>query len=415
MAAPAEPPAATRREQDSLGPIDVPAAALYGARTARALQNLSFSGRTLGGCPAYLRTLAQVKMAAARANADAGVIGRDVAEAIEQAAVRVAAGESAEHFPADLLGGGGSIGVHVNLNEVIANLANEMRGRRRGEYAPVRIADVGASQSTADVCHTALRVAVLDRWRPLAAELQATVATLCAQAKRFAGVETIARTCLRDAMPVTLDLLFGSYATLIERRADELRRAVEALRAVSLGGTVVGTGSGAPPGYRDRVVPLLGQVTGLALTPCAARADALQNSDDIASVSAQLRLLADALIKIAGDLRLLSSGPRAGFGEIELPQVQEGSTFFASKSNPVVPETVMQCAFQVLGCDRAVQAANEHAELYLNVFDGLAAANVLDALAMLAGAVRLLESRCLRQIEANTERCAELAGFARQR
>ncbi len=413
MGAPAEIAAASRRasrvETDSLGRVEVPVDALYGARTARAVDNLSFSGRILGDCTVYLAALGSVKRAAARANREADVLQPEVAAAIEVAASRIADTDMRPHFPVDLLGGGGSIGIHINVNEVVANLANEARGGRRGEYAPVRPADVGASQSTADVCHTALRVAILCEWPRLRTTLDALESAISRKAAELAGVETMARTCLRDAMPVSLDVLFGGYAALLTRRTQELQGCIDKLYAVSLGGTVIGTSEGAPVLYRDRVVPVLAEIVGLALVSRECRSDALQNSDDVAAISSQLRLLAEALMKVGADLRLLSSGPRGGFGELELPVVQEGSSFFAGKSNPVVPETVIQCAFQVLGCDRAVQAANEHAELYLNVFDGLAAVNVLDSLRMLTQAVALLDTRCLRELRANVERCAELS------
>ncbi|HVM94830.1 MAG TPA: lyase family protein, partial [Candidatus Acidoferrales bacterium] len=198
---------------------------------------------------------------------------------------------------------------------------------------------------------------------------------------------------------------------LVDRRQRELERSVDALHGVSLGGTVIGTGDATAPGYVERVVSHLAAVTNLKMSARQSRPDAVQNSDDIAAVSTQLALLAQALIKIAQDLRLLASGPHGGFAEIILPHVQSGSSFFAAKSNPVIPETVMQAGFQVLGCDRAVQAANEHAELYLNVFDGLAAANVLDAINMLAIAVELFESKCVRELRANEERCRDLARF----
>lgn len=407
-------PAAMRTEQDALGTVTLPAEAWYGIQTVRAVENLSFSSRPLSSSPAYVNALASVKRAAAFANRDAEVFDASICKAIDVATTRVLAGELLDQFPVDLLGGGGSIGVNMNINEVIANLANEPLGGRRGEYVPVHpLHHVNASQSTADACHTALRIAVLTEWPRLEGILDGTLRTLCEQADALAVVPTLARTCLQDALPTTMGTLFGSYASLLQRRTEELARSIDALRAVSLGGTVIGSGAGAPLRYRGCVVPLLAEVTGLSLVARRDLADALQNSDDIASVSAQLALLAHGLIKIAQDLRLLASGPHGGFGEIILPHVQAGSSFFAGKSNPVVPETLLQCAFQVLGCDRAVQAAVEHAELHLNVFDGLAAVNVLDAMHMVAGALDRFDVHCLRGLRANEERCRELASFAK--
>lgn len=403
---------ATRRERDASGEVELPSRALYGIQTARAVENLSFSGRVLGSLPDYVWALATVKRAAARANREAGGLDARLAEAIEAATLQLLDSSHLDAFPVDVLGGGGSIGVNMNVNEVVANLANEQLGGRRGDYAPLdpRL-HVNLSQSTADVCHTALRLAILRAWPDLRRGLDASLVTLRAKAAELTSVPTLARTCLQDAMPTNLGILFGGYGDLLERRRDGLARCLGALNAVSLGGTVIGSGDGAAPDYRQRVVPILAEVSGLSLTLRGALPDAMQNSDDVASVSAQLALLAQALLKMAQDLRLLASGPRGGFGEIALPHVQAGSSFFATKSNPVVPETVIQCAFQVFGCDRAVQAAVEHAELYLNVFDGLAAANVLDQLHMLARVVQLFESKCLRSLRANEARCRQLAGI----
>lgn len=414
-ARPSSNPPATRVEHDALGSVTLPADALYGIQTARAVENLRFTARPLGSCPPYVQALGTVKRAAARTNREAGVLTARLADGIEAATTPLLAGGLLEHFPADLLGGGGSIGVHMNVNEVIANLASEHLGGRRGEYIPVHpFRHVNASQSTADVCHTALRLAVLNQWKGLRRVLGSIVQRLQEQAAALANVPTLSRTCLQDALPSSLGVLFSGYAALLQRRTGELERAIHGLRAVALGGTVIGTGDGAPLRYRERVLPILSEIAGWALVAPEPLADALQNSDDIAAVSAQLALLGQALIKIAQDLRLLASGPQGGFGEISLPHVQAGSSFFAGKQNPVVPETVIQCAFQVLGCDRAVQAAVEHAELYLNVFDGLAAVNVLDAIDMLTGAVDRFETRCLRGLRANTERCRALAAFGKQ-
>jgi aspartate ammonia-lyase len=398
-----------RSERDRLGAREVPAAALWGIHTLRSLENLAFSGRQLGSMPAYVWGLAAVKRAAARANREAGVLMPRLAEAIEGATAPLLAAEMLEHFPVDPLGGGGSIGVHMNVNEVVANLANEALGAPRGAYDPVTLKMVSASQSTADVCHTAVRLALLREGRGLAAALGGLARTLGDLEKKLAPVSTLARTCLQDAMTTTLGTLFGGFARLIERRGAALGAAIDELRAVALGGTVIGQGEGAPAAYRKSVIGILAEVTEMDLRQRPQLPDAMQNGDDLGAVSAAMRLLAEALIKIARDLRLLASGPRGGFGEIVLPHVQEGSSFFAGKSNPVVPETVMQCGFQVLGCDRAVQAAMEQAELYLDVFDGVAAVNLLDAAAMLSGGIRRLDERCLRGLAADEARCRELA------
>ena len=398
-----------RSERDRLGSRELPADALYGIQTLRSLENLGFSSRPLGSLPKYVWALGMVKRAAARANREAGVLMPRLADAIEAGAAPLVAGQLLDQFPADLLGGGGSIGVHVNVNEVVANLANESLGGRRGEYMPVTLKLVSASQSTADVCHSGLRMALLKQWQTLSPVIANAVKTLRGLGRSLNTVPTLSRTCLQDAVTTTLGVLFGGFAEALARRLRELDAAATALRAIALGGTVIGTGDGAPAAYRKAVVPALRKIAGLEVEPRASLTDALQNSDDLAAVSVQLRLLAELLIKIAKDLRLLASGPQGGFGEIVLPHVQEGSSFFTGKSNPVVPETVLQCAFQVLGCDRAVQAAMEQSELYLNVFDGLMAVNLLGAMELLEQAVKRLDERCLRGLKADEARCRELA------
>jgi aspartate ammonia-lyase len=403
-----------RIERDLVGELAVPGDALFGIHSQRAMLNLSFSRHRLSDYPAYVRSLAQVKRAAARANRTAGVLDERLANAIEAACDTLIAGRHLDQFAVDLLAGGGGIAVNMNVNEVIANLANEALGGRRGVYDPVHPKQhVNASQSTADVCHTATRLALLDQWVGLQRALDACAAALRAKASEFAPVMTLSRTCLQDGLPVPMGELFGGYTVLLARRAAELARTVAALHQVNLGGTVIGSGDGAPAGYRAAVLPALNDITGQRLVARENLYDAAQNIDDLAAVSAQLALLADGLMKIAQDLRLLSSGPDGGFGELRLPAVQEGSSFFAAKINPVVPETMLQCGFQVLACDRAVQLAFERGELYLNVYEGVAAVNLFDAFAMLSNSVTLFAERCVSGIRVNEERCRALAALGK--
>ena len=403
---------ATRTECDALGSLTVPATALYGIQTQRALDNLAFSRHRLGAYPAYLSALAAVKQAAARANREAGVLDAPRAAAIDAAAAAVAAGEHADQFPVDLLGGGGSIGINMNVNEVLANLAGERLGSARGSYDAVHpLEHVNASQSTADVCHTAARLAVVAAAGPALAAIDACAAMLEERAATFAAVPTLARTCLQDAMPTTADVVPRGHAAALSARAAGLRAALAGLDAVTLGATVIGDGRGAPPAYRQRVVPALAASAGRPLRPHPHPAAALQNGDDLAAVAAELGLLARALLKVAHDLRLLASGPRGGMGELRLPHVQVGSSFFAGKSNPVVPESVIQCACQLLGAERAVQEAHGRAELHLQVFDAVAVVNVLDALGLVAAVLTRFERRCLAELDVNEDRCRELAGI----
>ncbi|MCK6555301.1 aspartate ammonia-lyase [Candidatus Binatia bacterium] len=401
---------ATRVESDALGSVSLPARALYGVRTARALADLSFSGRRLGSYREYVAALATVKQAAARANHDAAVLPGNVADAIENACVQLRGGAHHNALVVDVLGGGGGVAVNMNVNEVIANLANIALGGEAGVYLPVDPKrHVNASQSTADVCHTGLRLAVLDRGDRLAAVLHRCVAVLQAQAATLAGVRTLARTCLQDALPASLGDLFRGYAAAVERRAAALGGVVEALNMVNLGGTVIGDGAGAPPAYRARVLDHLRALTGREVALRPDLGDAAQNCDDLAAVAAELALLAEVLIKVAQDLRLLSSGPAGGFDEIRVPATQEGSSFFPGKINPVLPETLLHCCMQVLGCERAARLALERAELNLNVFEPVVAVNVLDALEMLNAALGSFTEKCLVGLTANPDRCAALA------
>lgn len=401
---------ATRKEQDSFGTVEISQEALYGIQTVRALQNLSFSGKRLGQYPTYIAALAQVKKAAARANERAGVLAADICAAIEKACDELIAGAHLEHFPVDMLHGGGGIGTNMNVNEVIANLANGHAGMAHGTYSPVHPVDhVNASQSTSDVCHTAMRMAIVQEYEGLNELLARMQKTWERLTTNLMSVTTIARTCLQDGMRVQLGETFSGYGAVIGRRHAALTHAVQQLNAVNLGGTVIGSGVGAPKAYRDAVLSELCEVSGQKLHHRENLFDAAQNMDDLAQVSAQLSLLATCLLKISKDLRLLSSGPEAGFAEITLPGVQAGSSFFPGKINPVVPETLIQSCFQVLGCDRVVQATLAHGELDLNVFEGAAGANILDALQMLKQSLALFHEKCLAGIEANEARCAELA------
>jgi len=399
-----------RIESDAFGSVELPDEALYGVQTWRSVRNMTFSSRRLRDYPAYIAAMAEVKMAAARANERAGLIPPPIAAAIREVCGEIASGLHHEHFIVDAYHGGGSIGSNMNMNEVAANLASERLGGRRGTYDPVSPSEhVNASQSTNDVCHTAMRIAILRSGRTLDRELARLTAALEEKAEELAGVPTITRTCLQDAMADTLGNLFAGYAAGLRRRMTALADSIEKLHAVNIGGTVIGSGVGAPEAYRRHILEDLREVTGLALRHRDSLYDASQNMDDIAAVSKELQLVSGFLIKLAKDLRLLSSGPEAGFGELRLPAVQAGSSFFPGKVNPVVPETLVQCCFQVIGLDRAVQASLEHGELNLNIWEGLAGINVLDAMGMLERSLRLFTDKCVKGIRANEERCRALS------
>lgn len=377
-----------------------------GAPLPLALERASYSGRALRDYPELVRALARVKRAAARANARAGVLDAPRAAAIDAACLAVERGEHAEALAADPLAGGGGIAIHRNLNDLLARLASAP-----GLPVDPR-AHVAASQSTADVCHTAFRLAAQERHAALDAALAALGASLDGKARELVAVRTIARTCLREGIEESLGELFGGHAALLARRRESVALAARALARVNLGGTVIGSGDGAPPAYRDVVVAELAALVPHPIERRASLRDAAQNGDDLLALVSALGQLATALAKLAQDLRLLSSGPRTGFGEIALPEPPDGSAFFRGKQNPIVPETLIACCCQVLGCERAAQAAAERAELQLHVFEPIVAIHALDAQALLARAVGVFDHHCVRGLRADAERCRQHAAAA---
>jgi len=374
---------------------------------------LSFSGRQLNDLPDLCRALGLVKVAAAEANEQAEVIEPAVAGAIVEAARQMADGDNRDAMVADPLAGGGAIAVHVNVNEVLANLANLALGEPLGCYRPVHPArSVGASQSTADVVHTAGRLAVLDATERLVDTVTALLDALERTAARAEGLPALARTCLQDALAVEARLLFDGSAAAIRRRRGALVAATDALTDVTLGSTVVGTGDGAPDAYRAAVVPILGGLVGRTLTASATPASVLQHGDDLVAVSHANVQLAAVAAKIARDLRLLSSGPAGGFGELRLPAVMEGSSFFVGKVNPAVPETVVQAAILVDGHHRMVESASAQAELHLHPYDLTTVVAVLDESTVLDRALGALAAHTLEGISFNEDRSRALADQA---
>ena len=394
-----------RDETDTMGSLQVPSTALYGIRTQRCVDNMSFSGRRMSGYPAFIRALAMVKKVAAITNARCGVFDDACKDAIIFACDAVLAGRHNDAFVVDVYAGGGSIALNTNMNEVLANLANEFLGRPPGTYAPIDPkTHVNASQSTADSCHTALHLAVIEKLEELAGQMTRLIAVSQHHAQSFQNIAVIARTCLQPAMKTSLGAFFSAAETMLNRRLKDLRQCSDDMLSVNLGGTVIGTGEGASASYRAAVLSVLSDVSGKKFVASSNLLDAAQNIDVLARVSSSLSLLAGALIKMAKDLRLMSSGASAGFGEITLPAVQEGSSFFKDKVNPVVPETLIQCCFLVIGADHTVRAALEHGELNLNVFEGAAGFAVLESLDFLSQGLAMFTDRCFAGIRANAVR-----------
>ncbi|MCU1499271.1 MAG: ansB [Acidimicrobiales bacterium] len=381
----------------------------WGERTAHAVEVLSFSGRRLGDLPTLAAAFGAVKVATARANGIAGVLPPPVADALARAAAELAAGAHLDQLVADPLAGGGGIAVHLNVNEVIADLAADRLGRAE-PLDPRRV--VGASQSTADVCHVAARLAVIEAVEDLLAAADAVVAGLVSTADRFGDSPTLSRTCLRDGLAVPARFLVDGWVGALRRRRASLAVAAEPLHSVVLGATVIGDGAGAPPAYREVVVHELIAVTGRPLRRHQCPASALEHSDDLVDVAAEVAAMAAVGAKVARDLRLLGSGPAGGLGEIVLPSLVAGSSSFAAKVDPVGPETLLAASAVTDGCLAAARSAAGLAELHLQVFDLSAAVPTLDGTTVLARAFEQFAGHTVGGIELDRERCAALATAA---
>jgi aspartate ammonia-lyase len=390
-----------------LGAVLVPAEALYGAQTRRAVVNFPLRGqRALGDFPPMVRALVLVKQAAALANRRARCLDEHIADAIVAAGGEVLERALYDEFPIHHLHGGGGTSANMNANEVLANLAEERLGGRRGEYRLAHPNEhVNRNQSTNDVYPTACRVAVLLRWPEADADLCALTESIRVKAGQLAEEKRIARTCLQDAVAVTFGDLLGGYATLLERGRARVSAAVDDLHAVNLGGSIIGRIGDVPAAYADAVMPALREMTG---DPAYARSadlfDAAQNLDDLVRVSGELNVLARGLIKVCRDLRLMSSGPEAGLGEIRLPAMQPGSSAMPGKVNPVMPEHAIQLCLKATGLHAGCQAALDHGELDLNVWESLVTFGVLESMELVGAGAQAVADRCIGGLEVVRER-----------
>lgn len=400
---------ATRREHDLLGERDVPADALYGVQTLRAVENFPITGIPISHFPALVRSLAMVKLAAARANARLGLLPEELAAAIERAAQEVVDGHHHGHFVVDVVQGGAGTSTNMNANEVLANRALELLGRERGDYAACHPNNhVNLAQSTNDVYPTALRIATVFSTRRLLAALGRLREALDAKAVEFGDVLKMGRTQLQDAVPMTLGQEFGAFAVTTGEDVARLGEAVRLFLEVNMGGTAIGTGINADPRYPGLVVEELRCVTGLDVVLAENLVEATPDTGAFVLFSGVLKRVAVKLSKMCNDLRLLSSGPRCGLNEINLPPMQPGSSIMPGKVNPVVPEVVNQVAFQVIGNDLTITLAAEAGQLQLNVMEPILALNLFQSIDMLTAAIDTLRLRCIRGITANRERCREM-------
>jgi aspartate ammonia-lyase len=403
---------ATRREHDLIGEADIPGDAYWGIHTLRAVENFPITGIPIGHFPELIRALALVKQAAARANRKLNQLSPHKAEAIDRACDLIAKeGRAHGQFIVDAVQGGAGTSTNMNANEVIANLALEFLGHKRGEYEFLHPNDdVNMAQSTNDAYPTALRLAVIFATAPLVRALSELAYAFKAKAVEFADVLKIGRTQLQDAVPMTLGQEFDAFHTTVKEDIDRLREAAALFREVNLGATAIGTGITADPRYASLAVEELARVSGESMVLAPNLIEATSDMGAFVLFSGVLKRIAVKLSKICNDLRLLSSGPRAGFGEIRLPAVQAGSSMMPGKVNPVIPEVVSQVAFLVIASDLAVTLCAESGQLQLNAFEPTIGFCILKSLRMLTAAIDTLTKRCIKGIEADRERCLSLAG-----
>jgi aspartate ammonia-lyase len=398
-----------RVEHDLLGERDIPADAYWGIHTLRAIENYPISAQTIGSYADLIRALALVKQAAALANRELGLLDAGRCDAIVGACREIAEGRLHEQFVVDVIQGGAGTSTNMNANEVIANRALELLGRRKGDYGQLHpIEHVNLSQSTNDVYPTSIRVAVcfaIERLLHAMAQLRGAFA---AKAEEFRDVIKMGRTQLQDAVPMTLGQEFSTYAVMMEEDEQRLSEAVKLMHEINLGATAIGTGINTDPRYAALACRTLSGLSGLPLVPALNFVEATQDTGAFVQLSGVLKRIATKLSKVCHDLRLLSSGPQAGLNEINLPRRAAGSSIMPGKVNPVIPEVVNQIAFEVIGNDVTVSFAAEAGQLQLNAFEPIIAHSLFKSLQHLRAGCMTLTDNCVTGISANRERLAEM-------
>jgi aspartate ammonia-lyase len=395
-----------RAEHDSLGEREIPNNAYYGVQTVRALENFAISGVPLRNFAHFVNALAYVKKAAAQANAELKVLDNQIADAIVRACDELLDGKLHEHFVVDMMQGGAGTSTNMNANEVIANRGLELMGHVKGEYQYLHPNDhVNCSQSTNDAYPTAVKLAVILSLKDTLAAMAELRVQIRSKELEFSHVLKMGRTENQDAVPMTLGQEFGAYAAMIETAMAALARSVEELHEINMGATAIGTGINSPPGYADLVTIRLSEVSGLPLQKAANLVEATQDSGAFAQMAATMKRAAVQISKICNDLRWLSSGPRCGLNEINLPPMQPGSSIMPGKVNPVIPELVSQICYQIIGYDVTISMASEASELELNMAEPIIAYDLLHGLMILKNACITLAARCVSGITANEDRC----------
>lgn len=397
-------PATTRTEHDLLGDREIPADAYYGVHTLRAVENFPITGTPISHYPDLVRALAEIKMAAARANHELGLLGAERAEAIVSACREIRAGKLHDQFVVDVIQGGAGTSTNMNANEVIANRALEILGHGRGDYARLHPNEhVNMGQSTNDVYPTALKLATYTGIFRLVEAMGHLRAAFQRKADEFRDILKMGRTQLQDAVPMTLGQEFSTYAVMLAEDEERLKEAALLIREINLGATAIGTGINAHPRYAALACRHLAEISGVPVVTAPNLVEATQDCGSFVQLSGVLKRVAVKLSKTCNDLRLLSSGPRAGFGEINLPARQAGSSIMPGKVNPVIPEVVNQIAFEVIGNDMTVTFAAEAGQLQLNAFEPIIAHSLFKSITHLRQGCIVLADRCVDGITANRE------------
>ena len=398
-----------RIEHDSLGEREVPAERYYGIQTLRALENFNITGIPISHYPRLVHSLAYIKKAAALANMELGLLPLDIGQAMVQACDEILAGKLHADFVVDVIQGGAGTSTNMNANEVVANRALELLGHEKGRYDVVHpLNHANLSQSTNDVYPTALRLTLSMKLDGMLREMQTLRNALAAKGAEFASVIKMGRTQLQDAVPMTLGQEFEAWGIMVEEDMARVQEAQALIREINMGATAIGTGLNAHPAYAALVTERLAQVSGVPVVKAKNLVEATQDAGAYVQLSGVLKRVAVKLSKISNDLRLLSSGPRAGLGEINLPAMAPGSTIMPGKVNPIIPEVVNQVAFEVIGNDLTVTMAAEAGQLELNAFEPVIAFNLFRSMDMLGRACRTLAQRCIQGITANREHCRRM-------
>ncbi|MFI3321210.1 MAG: aspartate ammonia-lyase [Rikenellaceae bacterium] len=398
-----------RTEHDLLGDKNIPVEYYFGVQTMRALENFNISRSRLSLFPAFIKALAIVKEAAAKANHDLGMLSFEKKEAIVQACNEIKNGALHDHFVVDTVQGGAGTSTNMNANEVVANRALEIMGYEKGEYKYCHPNnDVNLSQSTNDAYPTAIHIALLLRTSEVTSSLKWLIDAFKAKAEEFSDVIKMGRTQMQDAVPMTLGQEFGAYAATLSEEIDRIEHNSKLFLEVNMGATAIGTGINSDPDYTPLCVKYLRDITSMPIVAAENMIEATNDTGAFIMYSSAIKRLAIKLSKISNDLRLLSSGPRTGFNEINLPAMQPGSTIMPGKVNPVIPEVINQIAFKVMGNDLTVSIAAEAGQLELNAMEPIIVHSLFESIEMLVNGMNTLRDKCITGITANREHCREM-------